>query len=222
MFELPDRDYSAFIFDCDGTLADTMPLHQKAWILALRAHGATFDFGWELFMRRAGMALERTVEELNLEFSLNMDPLRVAADQRRHYHELMHELQPIPEVVDFARSKAGKYPLSVASGGERWIVLETLQMIGAWSLFPVVVVAADVPRGKPAPDLFLLAAQKMGVHPHDCLVFEDGLLGIEAARSAGMGAVLVGQSPRRGAASNTSDAQRGAAASARPPSRGSA
>jgi HAD superfamily hydrolase (TIGR01509 family) len=192
MFELPDRSFSAFIFDCDGTLADSMPLHQTAWLLALRAHGATFEFGWELFMRRAGMTLEQTVEELNREFSLNMDPTGVAADQRRHYRELMHEVKPIPEVVAFARSKFGRHPLSVASGSEREIVLRTLRTIGALELFPVVVVAADVQRGKPAPDLFLLAAEKMGVPARDCLVFEDGLLGIEAAKNAGMGAVLVG------------------------------
>ena len=191
MFELPARDYGAFIFDCDGTLADSMPLHQKAWALALRAHGATFEFGWDLFMRRAGMTLEKTVEGLNQEFSMNMDPARVAEDQRRHYERLMDEVQPIAEVVAFARSKAGRHPLSVASGGERSIVLRTLRTIGAQDLFPVVVVAADVARGKPAPDLFLYAAQKMGVAPADCLVFEDSELGIEAARSAGMGAVLV-------------------------------
>jgi HAD superfamily hydrolase (TIGR01509 family) len=193
MFELPDREYAAFIFDCDGTLADSMPLHQKAWSLAFGAHGATFEFGWELFMRRAGMTLERTVEELNLEFGLAMDPLRVAADQRRFYAELMHQVEPIVPVVAFARARAGRHPLSVASGGERSIVERTLKNIGVEELFPVVVVSADVPRGKPAPDLFLLAAERMGVKPADCLVFEDGQLGIDAAHSAGMGAVLVGR-----------------------------
>ena len=208
MFELPAREFGGFIFDCDGTLADTMPLHQRAWVLALRAHGACFDFGWELFMRRAGMSIEKTVEELNVEFSLNMDPPRVAADQRRHYEALMDGVQPIRPVLDFARARAGRRPLSVASGGERDIVLRTLRAIGASELFPVVVVAADVVHGKPAPDMFLLAAERMGVPPAECLVFEDSLLGIEAARSAGMQAVLV---PSQG----------GDAASASPPSRGS-
>lgn len=191
MFELPSGEFAAFIFDCDGTLADSMPLHQKAWIMAFTAHGASFEFSWELFMRRAGMTLEQTVEELNAEFGLNMDPARVAADQRRFYEELMHGVEPIAEVVAFARTKAGRHPLSVASGGERTIVERTLRTIGVSELFPVVVVSADVPRGKPAPDLFLLAAERMGVAPSRCLVFEDGLLGIEAAERAGMASVLV-------------------------------
>lgn len=191
MFELPDRQYDAFIFDCDGTLADSMPLHQRAWAMALEAHGAAFEFGWDLFMSRAGMAIEKTVEGLNVQFGLAMDPLAVAADQRRFYEELMPELQPIADVVAFARSKADRHPLAVASGGERDIVLRTLRCIGTIDLFPVVVVAADVARGKPAPDMFLLAAEKLGVSPEDCLVFEDAKLGIQAALTAGMGAVLV-------------------------------
>jgi HAD superfamily hydrolase (TIGR01509 family) len=191
MFELPDRQYDAFIFDCDGTLADSMPLHQRAWAMALEAHGATFEFGWDLFMSRAGMAIEKTVEGLNVQFGLAMDPLAVAADQRRFYEELMPQIQPIADVVAFARSKANRHPLAVASGGERDIVLRTLRCIGTIELFPVVVVAADVARGKPAPDMFLLAAEKLCVLPEDCLVFEDARLGIEAALTAGMGAVLV-------------------------------
>ncbi len=195
MFELPTRQYKAFIFDCDGTLADSMPLHQRAWINAFRAHGATFEFGWELFMSRAGMTLEKTVEELNLQFALNMDPARVAAAQRAHYEELMHGVKPIDEVVAFARSKVETHPLSVASGGERTLVLRTLAGIGVAELFPIVVVAADVARGKPDPDMFLLAAEKMRVSPEDCLVFEDSPLGILAAERAGMGGVLIQRPP---------------------------
>jgi HAD superfamily hydrolase (TIGR01509 family) len=191
MFELPSKQYSAFIFDCDGTLADSMPLHQKAWVFALQAHGASFAFTWELFMRRAGMTLEQTVQELNVEFGLKMDPLAVARDQRRYYEELMHAVEPIEQVVQFARSKAAQHPLSVASGGERGIVLRTLDKIGVRELFPVVVVAADVKRGKPDPEMFLLAAAKMGVAPESCLVFEDSPSCAEAAERAGMGAVLI-------------------------------
>jgi HAD superfamily hydrolase (TIGR01509 family) len=194
MVELPERDYSAFIFDCDGTLVDSMPLHQKAWILALQAHGAGFEFTWELFMRRAGMTLERTVEELNVEFGVKLDPRRVAEYQRAEYERLIDRIQPIEEVVRFARSRAGA-PMAVASGGDRPTVERSLAAIGVTELFPVVVVAADVVRGKPDPDLFLLAAERLRVRPEDCLVFEDSPSCVDAARRAGMGAVLVSSTP---------------------------
>ena len=192
LFNLPTREYSAFIFDCDGTLADSMPLHQRAWVAALRKFGATFDFGWELFMSRAGKSVELTVTELNAEFGLSLDARLVAAAQRAEYDVLALGVKPIEQVVAYARARArAGCPVSVASGGDAPTVARTLRTIGVVELFPVVVTVEDVAHGKPAPDLFLLAAQRMGVLPEQCLVFEDSLLGITAAERAGMGAVLV-------------------------------
>ena len=192
LFSLPTHEYSAFIFDCDGTLADSMPLHQRAWLAALRKYGASFDFGWELFMSRAGKSIELTVAELNAEFGTALDPALVSAAQRAEYDVLARGVKPIDEVVAYARSRARLgYPVSVASGGDAPTVARTLRTIGAADLVPIVVTVEDVEHGKPAPDLFLLAAQRMGVEPTQCLVFEDSLLGITAAERAGMGAVLV-------------------------------
>ena len=192
LFTLPTREYSAFIFDCDGTLADSMPLHQRAWVAALRKYGASFDFGWQLFMSRAGKSIELTVAELNAEFGTALDPALVSAAQRAEYDVLALGVKPIDQVVAYARSRALLgYPVSVASGGDAPTVARTLRTIGAADLFPIVVTVEDVAHGKPAPDLFLLAAKRMGVDPAECLVFEDSLLGITAAQRAGMGAVLV-------------------------------
>jgi len=192
LFSLPTRAYSAFIFDCDGTLANSMPLHQAAWIAALRQHGATLDFSWELFMSRAGKTIELTVAELNAEFGLTLDPALVSAAQRAEYDALAVGVKPLDEVVAFARERArAGFPVSVASGGDAATVQRTLRTIGVSDLFPIVVTAEEVAHGKPAPDLFLLAAERMGVAPAECLVFEDSLLGITAAERAGMGAVLV-------------------------------
>lgn len=194
---VPEGDFEGFIFDCDGTLAESMPVHHRAWHAALSRYGATFDFHWELFNRRAGMSIERTVEELNVEFGLSLDPIAVAREQHAQYERLLPEVTPIVEVVDFARAHAGR-PLAVASGGERHLVERTLELIGVKQLFPVVVVAADVPRGKPEPDLFLLAAERLGIAPAKCLVFEDGAFGILAAERAGMTAVLIPGPTERG------------------------
>ena len=195
-FSLPTREYSAFIFDCDGTLADSMPLHQRAWIHALRKHGARFEFGWELFMSRAGKTIELTVIELNAQFGLTMDPTVVAADQRAHYDALAPGVLALDEVVAFARARAAAgFPVTVASGGDAATVRQTLRTIGVADVFKIVVTAEEVEHGKPAPDLFLLAAQRMGVAPEQCLVFEDSPLGILAAERAGMGAVLVTRGP---------------------------
>ncbi len=192
LFSVPARDYSGFIFDCDGTLADTMPLHQRAWLQALRKHGAEFEFGWDLFMSRAGKTIELTVAELNEQFGVKLDPVLVAADQRACFDVLAPGVLALHSVVAFARERAAAgFPVSVASGGDAVTVRRTLATIGVTDLFSVVVTAEDVAHGKPAPDLFLLAAQRMGVEPAQCLVFEDSLLGIEAANRAGMGSVLV-------------------------------
>ncbi len=140
LFTLPTREYSAFIFDCDGTLADSMPLHRRAWVAALRKYGAAFEFGWELFMSRAGKSVELTVTELNAEFGLALDPALVAAAQRAEYDLLALAVKPIDQVVDYARSRArAGCPVSVASGGDAATVARTLRTIGIAELFPVVV-----------------------------------------------------------------------------------
>ncbi len=191
MFEPLTREFGGYIFDCDGTLADSMLVHHQAWCAALREHGATFEFDWQLFMSRAGMSLPKTVEGLNLQFGLSMDPDAVTAAQRALYERFLPSVQPIASVVELALRVAQSRPVSVASGGERKVVCRTLELIGLGETFSVVVTAEDVERGKPAPDMFLLAAERMGVAPADCVVFEDSALGIEAAERAGMASVLV-------------------------------
>lgn len=191
IFEPPSRDYAGYIFDCDGTLADSMVVHYRAWLAALAAHGANFDFTWELFTSRAGMTLPNTVRELNTQFGLLLDPEAVTASQRAEYERFLPTVQPIAEVVELARRVAANRPVSVASGGERKVVLKTLELIGLGQTFPIVITAEDVTHGKPAPDMFLLAAERMRVPPTECVVFEDSVLGLKAAERANMATVLV-------------------------------
>ena len=132
---------------------------------------------------------------LGRHYGLALDPERVFHEKESLFLEMQGEMEVIGPVVDFARQWYGRVPLSVASGGPRPIVLRTLELMGIASLFPVLVTPEDVAHGKPAPDMFLLAAQRMGVEPNRCLVFEDAEPGIQAAEAAGMRWVHV---PSRG------------------------
>lgn len=183
--------YEAFIFDCDGTLADTMPAHYLAWRSALLEGGATFEFTWSLFVRRAGMSMERTVTELNEQFAGSLDAELITARQRVLFEELSAQIEPIIEVTDFARRLHRRHPIAVASGSSRNSVERTLTAVGVRDLFEIIVTPEDVEHGKPSPESFLLAAHRLNVRPERCLVVEDGELGFEAARRAGMDYVVV-------------------------------
>jgi HAD superfamily hydrolase (TIGR01509 family) len=192
IFTPPAKSYAGYIFDCDGTLADSMPLHLRAWNHGLKAGGAPFQLDGSSFMSVAGMALQQTIDHWNETHSLQIDAETVIAAKNAYYHEHHAEIGPIPGVVEFALScRDAGAAISVASGGERTDVLKTLQLIGLEGVFPVIVTANDVKRAKPAPDLFILAAEKMGIPPGHCLVLEDSLLGIEAADIAGMESILI-------------------------------
>jgi HAD superfamily hydrolase (TIGR01509 family) len=192
------NQYAGYIFDCDGTLADTMPAHHIAWKRALAEGGAAFDFNWSVFVSRAGMSMERTVEELSEQFQVTLDPDSVSRRQRELFRELSVNISGVGEVIDFAKQLAGRRPIAVASGSSRPEVERTLSTVGARDLFDVIITPEDVVHGKPAPDMFLLAAAKMGVAPSACLVIEDGELGFEAARRAGMDYLVVdGPEPDR-------------------------
>jgi HAD superfamily hydrolase (TIGR01509 family) len=190
-FVPPTRDYAGYIFDCDGTLVDSMPLHWRAWRAAFLQHGASFEFDWTLFVSRAGMPLEQTVEALNAQFSTKLDPKRVVEVQLATYRALLAQVKAIDEVVTFAQRVAKLARVSVASGGQRAEVEASLRNIGILDLFSVIVAGSEVARGKPDPEILLRCAHGMGVAPSDCLVIEDGELGIEAARRAGMDWVRV-------------------------------
>lgn len=191
MLEFNPDSHDAVIFDCDGTLVDTMPLHHCAWRKSFETFGAPFQFTWELFTRRAGMTLEQTVEELNREFGCELPVQEVAAKQRAEYLQQCVEIAPIPHVVQFARTVAAHHPVAVASGSSRASVEDALRRVSLLDLFSTIITPADVRRGKPAPDMFLLAAERLAVPPERCLVIEDGELGLRAARQAGMDAFRV-------------------------------
>ncbi|MDP9292557.1 MAG: HAD family phosphatase [Verrucomicrobiota bacterium] len=206
--KIPEGDFDAYIFDCDGTLADTMPLHYKAWCAALREHEA--DFPEALFYEFGGMPTERIVELLNERHGYSLSPAETAQKKEVLFLAMLAEIDPIEPVVAIVREVSGRLPMAVASGGPRDVVTRTLDALGLLGKFAAIVCSEDYARGKPAPDPFLLAAQRLGVEPAKCLVFEDTLIGEQAARAAGMVSVLVPppervQALRRAAAAVTKE-----------------
>ncbi|MHA3773398.1 HAD family hydrolase [Verrucomicrobiota bacterium sgz303538] len=189
MLELPPGEFSAYIFDCDGTLADTMPTHYKAWCAALGEHVQNFPEA--LFYELGGVPTARIVELLNERHGLGLPVHETVARKEAIFLELSPQVAAIEPVVALAKKFAGKKPMAVASGGHRRIVMTTLRALGIADLFQAVVTAEDYHRGKPAPDPFLEAALRLGVPPSECLVFEDTSTGIAAATAAGMKSVLV-------------------------------
>ena len=189
---LPEREFGGYIFDCDGTLVDSMPLHYRAWNIGFEKNEAPWVWEEDEFYANAGVPDRVTVEQLNMRYGAQIDPDLVHERKVEWYSQHLHELTPVKEVANLAVKlhRAGK-KISVASGSDLSIVIPSLEQIGLRDLFEIIVTPADVERGKPEPDMFLLAAEKMGVAPADCLVFEDGQAGIDAANAAGMESVFV-------------------------------
>lgn len=178
------------IFDSDGTLVDTMPLHYRAWQDTVQAMGANFPE--ELFYKLGGVPSDKIVEILNESFGYRLDPKETAAKKEQHFLEnYLPQAKPVEAIVAIAKAYKGRLPMAVATGGISPVVQRALKAIGLDNFFDAIVTSEDVAHGKPAPDIFLEAARRLKVDPQYCLVFEDSDLGLEGARQAGMVAVDV-------------------------------
>lgn len=202
--DLP-RPTGAAIFDLDGTLADTMPIHYRAWQEVASAHA--FVFPEPRFYSLGGVPTLKIAALLIAEQGLGLDPVTITREKEEAVLRRFHEIQPIQAVVAIARRYRPTGRLAIASGGGRAMVERTLRQIGLLDWFPVVVAAEDTTRHKPEPDVFLEAARRLGVAPAVCTVYEDTDLGLEAARRAGMRGIDVRplySTPSSSSASSTS------------------
>lgn len=184
--DIPAGDFAGYIFDLDGTLVDTMPLHYRAWNQAMQKVGLKGDLDEELFYSLGGVPTREVAELIAKHYGLTIDPHAVFHHKESLFLELQKDAKLIEPVVEIARRVALTRPVAIASGGPREIVRRMLQLSGLAPLFKVVITPEDVEHGKPAPDMFLLAAKRMGLAPEKCLVFEDAEPGMRAAEAAGM------------------------------------
>src|ERR1051325_6912293 len=180
---------AGLIFDCDGTLADTMPLHWKAWQTILERH--RLHLPEERFYALGGVPSRDILRTLSQEQGVPIDHLAVAKEKEAAYLPFIPQVTPVQLVVQIARDHFGKMPMAVASGGSKRIIEQVLAHLQIRDLFQAVVTNEDVSRQKPAPDIFLEAAGRIGVLPERCRAYEDTDIGLEAIRAAGMEAVDV-------------------------------
>lgn len=179
----------ALIFDCDGTLIDTMPNHYKSWLEVLSPVG--IPFSETEFYALGGWSAHGILKKLAHDHNKSLDIDALALEKDLSYDKYMHQVRPLEAVVNIAREARGTVPMGVGTGGTRPFCTSALKRIGIFDWFDVIVCAEDVAHCKPAPDTFLLCAHQLKTHPSDCLVYEDTDPGIEAARAAGMKAVDV-------------------------------
>ncbi len=179
----------ALIFDLDGTLADTMPVHFLAYKNILVEYG--IHFTPELFAKLAGIPAVGTIEKLNEWFGTKMNAEEVGHFKESEYEKIMHKMKPIEPVVELAKKYHGILPMAVGTGGYHRLAWKTMNILGLEKYFDILVSTEDVTRPKPFPDTFLKCAELLGVEPSVCEVFEDAQLGIQAAKAGGMMATLV-------------------------------
>lgn len=189
--QLPSGPFKAYLFDCDGTIVDSMPLHYRAWKKALAEWNC--EFPEDLFYSWGGTPVREIVANLNARNGLAIPTEQLARRKEGLYFDSLPQLQAVPEVMEHIDFSHGKLPFAVVSGSTRESVTKSLNILGILDKFDLLICAGDYTKSKPDPEPFLVAAQRLGVTPADCLVFEDTDMGVAAATAAGMISVKVPQ-----------------------------
>ncbi len=189
--------FKAIIFDCDGTLADTMPAHFISWQNTLKRVGIAMTE--DRFYDLGGTPSEDLVAILAEEQNVTIDPAALAHEKELEFLKSIHEIGPVPPVLKVAHDFHGKLPMAVATGAVQMVLDKILTQLNMQNHFDALVTADDVQLCKPHPDVFLEAARLLGVEPADCRVYEDADPGVEAAQRAGMECIDVRDffTPRR-------------------------
>jgi beta-phosphoglucomutase family hydrolase len=187
--KLPEGRFEAYLFDCDGTIVDSMPLHYIAWKTVFEEWKC--EFPEEQFYAWGGMPVAEIISALNEMHGLSMPVEELRRRKEQMYFDRLADLKAVPEVLEHIEASHGKIPFAVVSGSMRDSVTASLSALNLLDRFETLVCAGDYKKGKPDPEAFLMAAERLGVAPEACLVFEDADMGIQAANAAGMASVKV-------------------------------
>jgi beta-phosphoglucomutase-like phosphatase (HAD superfamily) len=187
--KLPVGPFTAYLFDCDGTIVDSMPLHYVAWRNVLAEWKC--EFSEEVFYAWGGMPVTEIISTLNDRHGLKMPVEDVSRRKEELYFAALSQLRAVPEVLEHIEDQFGKIPFAVVSGSTKDSVVASLESLGILDRFDTLVCAGDYEKSKPDPEPFLMAARRLGVAPESCLVFEDTEMGVQAATAAGMASVKV-------------------------------
>jgi beta-phosphoglucomutase-like phosphatase (HAD superfamily) len=187
----PNHEFKALLFDFDGTVADTMGAHLKAWNVGLASYNLTLSR--EQHNAWAGRPTRMIVQMLNEMHKIEIVAEKFLKEKEVHFFSSIQEVKEIKSVVEIVKHYHGKLPMAVVTGSRRAAVEKTMAHLGLAHYFDHLVCAEDYTHGKPAPDCFLLGASLLGVEPKDCLAFEDAPLGVESAKKAGMNCLLVSE-----------------------------
>lgn len=183
--KLSEGNYEAFLYDCDGTLADNMPCHTETYIEVAKTYDVTIDS--QMIYELAGWPITNVVLEINKRYSCTINPDEFKSKKAKIYMERYIDIiQPIDYVVNHLKANVGKKRIAVVSGGDRIAIEKTLHVLGISEMVEVLICSGDTAHGKPYPAPFLRAAELLNVAPDRCLVFEDGDPGVVAAEAAGM------------------------------------
>ena len=193
--KIPEGRFGAYLFDCDGTIVDSMPLHYLAWKKALAEWNC--EFAEEEFYAWGGMPVVEIIARLNERNGLRMPVGEMSERKENLYFEMLPQLRAIPEVLEHIEAQHGRIPFAVVSGSTREAVTASLTALRLLDRFDTLVCAGEYLKSKPDPEAFLRAAANLGVAPEACLVFEDTEMGIQAAEAGGMAWVKVPRPRKR-------------------------
>lgn len=174
----------ALIFDLDGTLSDSLPVHIASWNAVCEKLNCTFDE--RILVEMTGAPTLSFAERIKREQNLEITAEELVVLKQQEFWKNIDQIKPHDAVIGLMKSVHGKIPMSVGTGASRTSAMLQMKELGIDQLFDFIVTADDVDRHKPEPDTFLKCAELMGVEPKYCQVFEDGELGMQAAQTAGM------------------------------------